>query len=137
MMESEEMARKQAHAGEMLPLLKRHEIQVLLRAGHSHRDVAERTGVSLDTVARVKREDDVVEVDDAVERRERRIGRPSKSTPFAPRVSAWLAEDPGLPTQELLRRAIEAGYAGHKTAFYALVAGARPQIGRASCRGRV
>ncbi len=126
MMESEEMARKQAHAGEMLPLLKRHEIQVLLRAGHSHRDVAERTGVSLDTVARVKREDDVVEVDDAVERRERRIGRPSKSTPFAPRVSAWLAEDPGLPTQELLRRAIEAGYAGHKTAFYALVAGARP-----------
>jgi transposase len=31
-----------------------------------------------------------------------------------------------LPTQELLRRAIEAGYRGHKSAFYALVAGVRP-----------
>jgi len=30
--------------GEMLPLLKRHEIQVLLRAGHAQRDVAVRTG---------------------------------------------------------------------------------------------
>ena len=30
------------------------------------------------------------------------------------------------PTQELLRRAIEAGYGGHKTAFYALVSGVRP-----------
>jgi transposase len=31
-----------------------------------------------------------------------------------------------LPTQELLRRATEAGYAGHKAAFYTLVAGVRP-----------
>ncbi|MGH7435025.1 MAG: hypothetical protein ACRENE_05060, partial [Polyangiaceae bacterium] len=38
-----------------------HEIQVLLRAGHSHSDVATRTGVSLDTVARVKREDGVIQ----------------------------------------------------------------------------
>jgi hypothetical protein len=93
----------------MLPLLKRHEIQVLLRAGHAQKDVAERTGTSSDTVARVKREDDVVSVDDAAEHRHRRIGRPSKATPFAPRVSAWLAEEPDLPTQELLRRAMEAG----------------------------
>src|SRR5262249_23264377 len=107
-------------------LLKRHEIQVLLRAGHSHRDVASRTGTSLDTVARVKREDDVVAVDDAAKRRERRIGRPSKATPFAARVAEWLGEDPDLPTQELLRRATEAGYAGHKSAFYALVAALRP-----------
>lgn len=126
MMESTQMARRQVHAGEMLPLLKRHEIQVLLRAGHSQRDVAERSGVSLDTVARVKREEDVVAVDDAAKRRERQIGRPSKATPFAPRVKAWLAEQPELPTPELLRRAAEAGYSGHKSAFYALVAGLRP-----------
>lgn len=125
-MESTAMSRRQVQAGEMLPLLKRHEIQVLLRAGHSQSDVAERTGASLDTVARVMREDEVSDVDDAVERRKRRIGRPSKATPFAPRVVAWLAEDPDLPTQELLRRAKEVGYTGHKTAFYALVAGARP-----------
>ena len=46
MMESAEMPRSPAHAGEMLPLLKRHEIQVLLRAGHSQSDVAARTSVS-------------------------------------------------------------------------------------------
>lgn len=126
MMESAEMARRPIHAEEMLPLLKRHEIQVLLRAGHSQTDVAARTGASVDTVRRVKREAEVTKADDATERRERKIGRPSKATPFAARVSAWLAEDPDLPTQELLRRATEAGYDGHKTAFYALVSGARP-----------
>jgi transposase len=126
MMGSAEMARKPVHAAEMLPQLKRHEIQVLLRAGHSQRDVATRTGVSVDSVARVKREDEVVEVDDVSARRERRIGRPSKATPFSEQIRAWLGEAPSLPTQELLRRATEAGYRGHKTAFYALVAGLRP-----------
>ena len=120
------MARRPIHAEEMLPLLKRHEIQVLLRAGHSQTDVAARTGASVDTVRRVKREAEVTKADDATERRERKIGRPSKATPFASRVSAWLAEDPDLPTQELLRRATDAGYDGHKTAFYALVSGLRP-----------
>src|SRR4051812_16467303 len=110
MMESAEMARRPMHAEEMLPLLKRHEIQVLLRAGHSQTDVAERTGASIDTIRRVKLEADVTKADDAVERRERKIGRPSKATPFAARVLAWLTEDPDLPTQELLRRAMEAGY---------------------------
>ena len=50
MMESAEMGRRSVQAEEMLPLLKRHEIQVLIRAGHSQSDVAERTGVSLDTI---------------------------------------------------------------------------------------
>src|ERR1700691_2647936 len=126
MMESTVMARRGAHAGEMLPLLRRHEIQVLLRAGHSHRDAAARVGVSVDTVARVKHEDEVLAVDDAVERRERRIGRPSNATLFGPKVATWLAEEPDLPTQELLRRATEAGYAGRKSAFYGLVAAVRP-----------
>jgi transposase len=126
MMESIQMGRRSVQAEEMLPLLKRHEIQVLLRAGHSQTDVATRTGTSLDTVRRVKRESEVTSADDVVARRERKIGRPSKATPFAPRVAAWLAAEPELPTQELLRRATEAGYRGHKTAFYALVAGLRP-----------
>jgi transposase len=121
------MGRKRGESGEMVPLLKRHEIQVLLRAEHSRADVARRTGVSVYTVRRVEREADVKEADDARERRARAIGRPSKAAPFAEKVGAWLAEESGLPTQELLRRAREAGYAGHKTAFYALVAGLRPQ----------
>jgi len=125
-MESTEMGRRTVQAEEMLPLLKRHEIQVLLRAGHSQRDVAERTATSLDTVRRVKREEDVTSADDASARRERQIGRPSKASPYATRVAEWLKEEPELPTQELLRRATDAGYTGHKTAFYALVAGVRP-----------
>ena len=78
MMESTEMARKRVLAVEMLPLLKRHEIQVLLRAGLSKTDVATRTGVSVDTVSRVKREDDVVHVDDGSASR-----RPSSRAPHA------------------------------------------------------
>ncbi|MBX3127878.1 MAG: hypothetical protein KF718_14240 [Polyangiaceae bacterium] len=31
-------------------------------------------------------------------------------------MKQWLGEDPGLPTQELLRRAKESGYTGKKTA---------------------
>lgn len=125
-MESTGMGRRAVHSEEMLPLLKRHEIQVLLRAGHKPTDVSERTGASLDSVRRVKAEAEVTTTDDQAARRERKIGRPSKATPFAERVSAWLAEDPELPTQELLRRALEAGYDGRKTAFYAVVSALRP-----------
>jgi transposase len=110
----------------MLPLLRRHEIQVLLRAGHSQKDIAARTGASDDTVRRVKLEAEVTAADDSAERRSRGIGRPSKAAPFAAQVLGWLTETSDLPTQELLRRAKEHGYAGNKTAFYAMVAGVRP-----------
>lgn len=113
-------------AGEMLPLLKRHEIQVLLSVGIPPVQIAERVGVSVDTVERVRVEPEVTHVDDAAERRKRRIGRPSKATRFADDVRGWLTEEPDLPTQELLRRAIERGYDGGKSAFYSLVASARP-----------
>jgi transposase len=110
----------------MLALLHRHEIQVLLRAGFDPQDVATRASASVDTVRRVRREEPVTDVDDAAARRARGIGRPSKTAAFAANVTAWLHEEPELPTQELLRRAKESGYTGNKTAFYALVAGARP-----------
>jgi transposase len=117
---------KQCDDGEMIPLLKRHEIQVLLKAGFTVGDVAKRSSTSVDTVRRVRREAEVAHTDDTAAHRERRIGRPSKAAPFAERVRGWLAEDATLPTQELLRRAKEAGYRGSKTALYALVAGLRP-----------
>jgi transposase len=112
--------------GEVLPLLKRHEIQVLLDAGFSPADVARRSDTSVDTVRRVRREAGVVHTNDRAEHQERRIGRPSKAAPFAERVAGWLKDEPAAPTQELLRRAKEHGYGGSKTAFYALVAGQRP-----------
>jgi transposase len=112
--------------GEMLSLLKRHEIQVLLRAGFTLADVAERTAVSVDSVRRVRKESPVEHTDDKAAHAERRVGRPSKTAALSEQVRGWLAEDPELPTQELLRRAKESGYAGKKTAFYAIVSGLRP-----------
>ncbi|MEZ4226704.1 MAG: hypothetical protein R3B13_37505 [Polyangiaceae bacterium] len=102
----------------MLSQLKRHEIQVLLRAGFRPAEVAKRAQVSDDSVRRIQQEDAVEHTDDAVAHAQRRIGRPSKAALLADRVKAWIAEEPELPTQELLRRAKEAGYAGKKTAFY-------------------
>lgn len=119
-------ARGACNDEEVLSLLKRHEIKVLLSADHTPAWVADFTRTSIDTVKRVAREADVTHVDDAAERRARKIGRPSKAAPFTESVKTWLAEDAELPTQELLRRANEAGYPGSKTAFYALVAGVRP-----------
>jgi transposase len=113
-------------SGDMVPLLKRHAIQVLVQAAHTYDDVAERTGVSVATVRRVAAEAEVEGVDDAAARQARGVGRPSKAAPFADKVRKWLAEDGALPTQELLRRGKEAGYEGNKTAFYTLVAGLRP-----------
>ena len=46
-------------AGEMLFLLKRHEIQVLLSVGIPPMQIAERVGVSVDTVERVRSEPEV------------------------------------------------------------------------------
>ena len=117
----------ECEAAEMLPLLKRHEIQVLLSVDMPPVLVAERVGVSVDTVERVRREPLVSHVDDAAERRQRGIGRPSKASRFSDQVRSWLVEAPETPTQELLRRAIAQGYEGRKSAFYGLVSAARPE----------
>jgi hypothetical protein len=45
---------KPGNEADMIPLLKRHEIRVLLKAGFTVADVATRTSTSADTVARVR-----------------------------------------------------------------------------------
>src|SRR5690349_9738779 len=90
--------------GEMISQLKRHEIQVLLKAGFAVSDVAERSGTSVDTVRRIRAEAPVRHTDDRAAVAERRVGRPSKAAPFTSKIKGWLADDPELPTQELLRR---------------------------------
>ncbi len=57
----------------------------------------------------MKREDDVSEVDDATEHRERRIGRPSKSTLFTARVTEWLTEEPEVMIRETVPADLLAG----------------------------
>lgn len=111
---------------EVLPLLKRHEIQVLRRAGHSQAEVAQLAGVSIKTVRRVEQEEPVTVVDDRAEAKRRRIGRPSKAEPFRELVTKLLAEDPEMISLEILRRARLVGYSGKKTALYGLIAALRP-----------
>jgi transposase len=109
-------------------MLKRHEVEILLKAGHSKTEVARLAGMSLCSVKRIAEEAPVVHVDDAAERGKRRIGRPSKVDNFRKLIVGILEEKPDLPSLEVLRRVREeAGYQGGKTALYALVASLRPK----------
>jgi len=49
-------------------MLKRHEVEILLKAGHRKTEVARLTGVSLCSVKRIAQEGPVMHVDDAAER---------------------------------------------------------------------
>ena len=108
-------------------MLKRHEVEVLLKAGHKKTEVARMSGVSLRSVKRIAQEEAVVHVDDKAERNQRQIGRPSTVQNFRKQVVGILLESPDLPSLEILRRVREAGYQGGKTALYDLVASVRPE----------
>lgn len=114
----------------MLPLLKRHEIQVLRRAGFSRPKVAAQTGVSVRTIRRIDQEAAVTAVDDREATKARGVGRPSKAEPYRAFVAEELQKEPELMSLELLRRAKQRGYAGSKSALYALIAALRPPTDR-------
>jgi transposase len=111
----------------MLGTLKRHEVEILLKAGHPKTEVARVAGVSLCSVKRIAEETPVVHVDDAAEREKRRIGRPSIVEHFREIIVKILEEKSDLPSLDILRRVREAGYQGGKTALYGLVASVRPK----------
>ncbi len=108
-------------------MLKRHEVEILLKAGHPKTEVARLAGVSLCSVKRIAEEDPVVHVDDAGERVKRKIGRPSTVENFRKQIVEILKEAPDLASLEILRRVREGGYRGGKTALYALAASLRPK----------
>ena len=112
----------------LLGLIKRHEVQVLRRAGHTQSEVSQLTGVSLSEIRRIEAEQPVENYDDAAERRRRGIGRPSKAEPLRAFVIERLARDPKVSSLDLLHGAKIAGYLGSKSAFYALVARLRPEV---------
>jgi transposase len=114
----------------MIDLLKRHEIQVLRRAGHSLPEVVKLAGVSVRSVQRVELEPGVSHVDNVAERIRRGVGRPSKAEPFRGFVVEQLAKECELLSLEILRRARLAGYTGGKTALYELVHSIRPRPAR-------
>ena len=122
----------------MITLLKRHEIQVLLNAGHSQAEVAHLAKVSERSVRRIADEQAVEHVDDHRERAERRIGRPRKVDRFRPLVEQLVQETDDdrapLKSVEILRRARLDGYDGGKTALYELIAELRPRHTRVMMR---
>jgi transposase len=99
----------------MIEVLKRHEIQVLRRAGHTWPEVAALSGVSVRTVRRVAAEAAVTTVDNEAKRARRQVGRPSKAEAYRGVLVQALTEDAALRSIELLHRARVAGYTGGKT----------------------
>src|SRR5438105_159744 len=108
-------------------MLRRHEVEILLRAQRAHTEVARLTGVAVSSVKTIAQERPVVRVDDAAERAKRQIGRPSTVANFQKQVAEILQQTPDLASLEILRRVRETGYQGGKTALYALVASLRPK----------
>ena len=111
-------------------MLKRHEVEVLLKAGHRKTEVARMSGVSLRSVKRIAQESSVVDIDDKLERGKRKIGRPSTVATFRKQIVEILEQEPDLASLEILRRMREAGYQGGKTALYALIATIRPKAAK-------
>jgi hypothetical protein len=60
--------------------LKRHEVQVLRRAGHTWKETAALSGLSVRTVRRIATE--ATTIDNGAERARRQLGRPSKAARF-------------------------------------------------------
>jgi len=111
----------------MIDMVRRHEIQVLHRAGHSLAEAARLAGVSRSSVQRVAKEPAVTSFDTDAERARREVGRPSKAEPFRSFLIGELAVQPDVLSVELFRRAKLHGYTGGKSALYALVKELRPE----------
>lgn len=110
----------------MFDVLKRHEIQVLRRAGLKQAQVARLASISERSVRRVEQGPAITTLDMPVADGAGRPGRPTKVEPFRRLLVEELAKDPHLMSLELLRRARLAGYLGGKTALYGLVKELRP-----------
>lgn len=108
-------------------MVRRHEIQVLRRAGHSQVETAGLVGVSKRSVQRVATEPAVTTFDTDAERARREVGRPSKAEPFRSFLVGELAVQPDVLSVELFRRAKLRGYTGGKSALYALIKELRPE----------
>ena len=110
----------------MIPMIKRYEIQILLKAHHAKVDAARIAEVSLNTVERVASEPAIQTVEDLEKQAFRRIGRPKTAEPFRPLAEQLLQDEPRMFTKEVLQRARLDGYEGGRSVLYSLVATIRP-----------
>lgn len=111
----------------MYDAMKRHEVQVLRKAGLTRDEIAKRSGVSRRCVTNILNEPLVEDLGRAVVESDGKVGRPSTALPFAAPVQELFKTEPDLPTVEVLRRMRLKGYTGGKTALYQLVAALRPR----------
>jgi transposase len=105
----------------MYDRMKRYEVMVLRRAGHTQAEVAELAGVSVRTVRNMEGETDAQTPPPP-----KPVGRPAKVGRYGERIAAWLADEPGLESLEILRRLRVDGYDGGKSAVYDFVRAHRP-----------
>lgn len=84
-------------------MLDRHAVQALVRAKVTAREIAKQLGVSVRTIRRIAREDQIEQVNDAAARNARQIGRPSVSETLRSRIAALVAEDAERPPGEIWR----------------------------------
>ena len=82
----------------MIEMLKRHEVQVLRRAGHTWKEIAVLSGVSVRTVRRIAAETEITTIDNAAERVRREVGRPSTADAYRDVLVKALTEEPTLRT---------------------------------------
>lgn len=101
---------------------------MLRRAGHTWKEIAALSGVSVRTVRRIAAETDITTIDNAAERARRRVGRPSKADEYRDVLMTALTEEPTLRSVELLHRARQVGYTGGKSAIYALAQTLRVRV---------
>jgi predicted transcriptional regulator len=64
-------------------MLKRHEVQVLRRVGHTWKEIAALSGVSVRTVRRIAAEAAITAIDNAAERARRQVGGRRRLTRIA------------------------------------------------------
>ena len=111
----------------MYDAMKRHEVQVLRKAGLTRDEIAKRSGVSRRCVTDILKEPPVEELVRKDLTSDGKVGRPSTALPFTPHIQDLFKTEPDLPTVEVLRRMRLQGYTGGKTALYQIVAALRPR----------
>jgi transposase len=111
----------------MIAMTERLAIQVLRKAGLTLQQVAGEVGVSKRSVQEILKEPAITSQDCGLTPKSRGVGRPSQVAGFREAVAAVLAAEPSLPTVEVLHRVRLLGYAGQKSALYALVRRLRPK----------
>jgi len=111
----------------MCDAMKRHEVQVLRKAGFTLDEIAERSAISRRCVTDILNEPLVEELVRKALPSDGKVGRPSTALPFTSHIQELFKTEADLPTVEVLRRMRLQGYTGGKTALYQIVAALRPR----------